>query len=62
MHCENLVSRSSRLRLGVALGAAVPPTEATPLPSSDVEQAAAVTSPSDSRQKTRNLFLIGDLL
>jgi hypothetical protein len=62
MHCENLVSRSSRLRLVVALGVAEPPTEATPLPSSDFEQAAAVTSKSGSRQTARTRFLIRDLL
>jgi hypothetical protein len=50
------------LRLGVGLGAAEPSTEATSLPSSDLVHAAAATSKSGSRQTTRKLLLISDLL
>jgi hypothetical protein len=49
------------LRFRVALGVADPPTEATPLPTSDFVQAAAMADKSDSVQAARTRDLIRHL-
>jgi hypothetical protein len=59
MHCVYLMACSNVLRLGVALGAAVPSTVATFAPPVEAKQAAAATSKGARRHATKTRFVMG---
>jgi hypothetical protein len=59
MHCVYLRACSNVLRLGVALGAAVPSTVATFSPLVDPEQAATATSKGARRHAAKTRFVMG---